>query len=105
MPQNSIRYARLDSRVKFCHVKILLELIDIVIFFNFQIKVSPHLINVVPEKIDANLSEHQVNTTTDLGTKDLFKHAGSRKVTLVMMIIWIAVNLGTYECQKYWCFD
>ena len=32
--------------------------------------------------------------SVEIGTLDLFRHSGSRKVTFIMMIDWIAINLG-----------
>jgi hypothetical protein len=62
---------------------------------NFQIQISPHLLNIPDDDLKNEAEdEFNNNTNTDLGTKDLFVHPGSRKVLFIMMFIWIAVNLG-----------
>ena len=43
-----------------------------------------------------NQKRTSITDQTHLRTIDLFKHAECRKITLIMMTIWISVNLGYY---------
>ena len=61
------------------------------IFF-FQVKISPHLLEVKEEKEN----EAQKEIPQQLGIKDIFKNPDTRKFTLIMWINWIVVTLGYY---------
>ena len=59
---------------------------------------SPHLLNTQDEEIKREDEDKDNNNTNKhLATKDLFAHAGSRKVLFIMMFIWIVDNLGCNE--------
>ena len=58
----------------------------------FQVKISPHLLEVKEEKEN----EAQNEIPQQLGIKDIFKNPDTRKFTLVMWINWIVVTLGYY---------
>ena len=62
--------------------------------FIFQVKISPNLLSVQKENSSTNHKKEY--SDPELGTIDLFRHPGSRKVTLIMMIDWIAINLGNH---------
>ena len=54
-------------------------------------ELSPHLIS--NRKVSSSNSTLQTSTS-ELGIIDLFCHPGSRKVTIIMMLDWIAINIG-----------
>ena len=58
----------------------------------FQVKISPHLLEVKEEKEN----EAQNEIPQQLGIKDIFKNPDTRKFTLIMWINWIVVTLGYY---------
>ena len=67
-----------------------------------KIDPSPHLSNITVQYPE-NASSHNNDTKGDiniadgpLGTLDLFRHAECRKVTIIMMTVWISVNIGYY---------
>ena len=63
-----------------------------------NINLSPGLITVPTKDFqrDSTHTTSQNPTRNHLGTIDLFKHTECRKITLIMMTIWISVNLGFY---------
>ena len=71
-----------------------------------QVTLSPNLLvepndcqNIKTVEGDIN-SITQSTPTKELGTIDLFKHPGSRNVTLIMCVNWMAVTLG----MRYFTF-
>ena len=65
-----------------------------------QVTLSPNLLvepnggqDIKTVEGDDN-SRIQSTPTKELGTIDLFKHPGSRNVTLIMCVNWMAVTLG-----------
>ena len=56
-------------------------------------ELSPHLIS---NRIVSSSNSTLEISDAELGTIDLFRHPGSRKVTIIMMLDWIAINIGKY---------
>ena len=54
-------------------------------------EISAHLLDIPKGHSPDNILEIK---SIEIGTIDLFRHSGSRKVTFIMMIDWIAINLG-----------
>ena len=61
-------------------------------------EISPNLLDIPNDDVS---NDSQETTRSELGTIDLFRHGGSRKVTFIMMIDWIAINLGMSWNNKY----
>ena len=61
---------------------------------------SPALLVIPDENSEVQISETkkkdgpEMIENIELGTTDLFKHAGCRNATLIMFVVWTSVTLG-----------